>query len=104
MLNIIVCYRLKPEVTNEEYEKYFKQEKYPLVMSFPSINTFKLNRVMETLEGKGTADYVGVLEIESLASYQRDRETIEFQEFLSKWITFVEPSSINVSYVEEVRI
>ena len=104
MPNIIISYFLKPEVSNEEYEKYFRQEKYSLVMSFPSVNTFKLNRVIQTLDGKKTADYVGVLEIESLESYQWDRETEEFQEFLNKWITFIEPSSVNVSYAEEVKI
>ena len=104
MSKIIVLYCLKPQVTEKEYEKYFRDEKYSIVMSFPSVNTFKLNRVTETLQGEKSADYIGILEVENLDSYQRDRETQEFQEFLAKWINFVEPSSIRVFYTEEVRL
>ena len=104
MKKIMISYLLKKRVAPEEYEKYFREEKYSIVMSFPSVNTFKLNRVTETLQGEKSADYIGILEVENLDSYQRDRETQEFQEFLAKWINFVEPSSIRVFYTEEVRL
>ena len=104
MKKIIISYLLKKKVTPEEYEKYFRDDKYLTVMSFPSVNTFKLNRVRETLQGEKSADYIGILEVENLDSYQRDRETQEFQEFLAKWINFVEPSSIRVFYTEEVGL
>ncbi|OGL42316.1 MAG: hypothetical protein A3C43_07085 [Candidatus Schekmanbacteria bacterium RIFCSPHIGHO2_02_FULL_38_11] len=78
MTKIIVSYCLKPQVTKEEYEKYFRKEKYSLVTSFPSVKSFELNKVVNVMEGEKTADYMGILEIESLEAYQKDRETEKF--------------------------
>jgi len=104
MSKIMVLYSLKAEVTEEEYEGYFRDEKYSIVASFPSVNSFKLNKVKVSLEGEKSADYIGILEVKDLKSYQKDRETPEFQKFLAKWINFVEPSSIRVFYTEEIRV
>ncbi len=103
MPKIIVSYCLKPQASAEEYEKYFRQEKYSLVTSFPSVKSFKLNKVISTIEGGKSADYIGILEITGLESYDKDRKTKKFQKFLAKWINFVQASSISVFCTEEVN-
>ena len=103
MSKIIVSYCLKSQASAEEYEKYFRQEKYSLVTSFPSVKSFKLNKVISAIEGEKSADYMGILEVTSLESYSKDRETEKFKKFLAKWINFAEPSSIRVFYAEELN-
>ena len=103
MPKIIVSYCLRPQVSQVEYEKYFREEKHSRVTSFPSVISFKLNRVTSILEGEKSADYIGVLEIISLEAYEKDRETEKFQNFLAKWINFAEPSTIRVFCTEEVN-
>lgn len=103
MPKIIISYCLKSQASAQEYEKYFRQEKYSLVTSFPSVKSFELNKVISAIEGEKSADYIGTLEIKSLESYQKDRETEKFRKFLARWINFAAPSSIRVFYTEEVN-
>lgn len=103
MKKIIVSYRLRPEKTAEQYEEYFRNEKYSVVKGFSSVKEFRLYRVGKMLEGAKDADFVGELIVSSLEEYDKDRKTEEFRRFIEKWIQFAVPESMNVIALDEVK-
>ena len=103
MKKIIVSYRLKTEKSAEEYEEYFRAEKYAVVTGFPSVKEFRLYRVGEMLEGVKDADFVGELIVSSLEEYNKDRQTENFRKFIEKWIQFAIPESMKVISLDEVK-
>ncbi len=103
MKKILVSYRLKAERSAEEYEEYFRSEKYAVVTGFPSVKEFRLYRVGELLEGKKDADFIGELVVSSLEDYEKDRNTDDFRKFIEKWIEFAIPESMRVIALDEVQ-
>jgi len=103
MKKIIVSYRLKPDKSAEEYEEYFRSEKYSVVKGFPSVREFRLYRVGEILEGIKDADFIGEMIVSSLEEYEKDRNTEDFREFIEKCIQFAVPESMKVVALDEVK-
>ncbi|RMF92460.1 MAG: EthD family reductase [Candidatus Schekmanbacteria bacterium] len=103
MEKIIVYYKLRENKSAEEYEDYFRNEKYSVVMNFPSVKEFKLYRADEMLTGKKEFDFLGELTVTSIEEYKKDRDSEAFKEFIEKWVSYALPESMKVVSLKEIK-
>jgi hypothetical protein len=71
-----VTFRLKPEVTPEEYEDWFRRENVPAARKMQSTRTYHVWRVVGALEGTPVFEYLEEMEIDDRAAFEREVETL----------------------------
>jgi len=97
-----VTFRLKPEVTPEQYEEWFRLENVPAVRKMRSLSSYRVWRVTGAMEGEPLFEYIEELEFEDRDAFER--ETAELPEMvgmLEQWYPRVADQVI--VFAEEVR-
>jgi hypothetical protein len=98
----LVTFRLKPEVTAEQYEEWFRAENVPAVRKMQSILSYRVWRIVGAMEGTPTFDYLEEMEIEDRGAFEREVEELpEMAAMLEGWYSRVADQV--VVYGEEVR-
>jgi hypothetical protein len=97
-----VTFRLKPNVTPEDYELWFRTENVPAVRKMQSILSYRVWRVVGALEGSPAFDYLEEMEVEDRGEFEREVEELpEMAAMLEEWYSRVADQV--VLYGEEVR-
>jgi muconolactone delta-isomerase len=97
-----VTFRLKPEVTPEQYEEWFRAENVQAVRKLKSIRGYRVWRVAGVMEGTSTFDYLEEMEIDDKGEFERELEELpEMAAMLEGWYSRVADQVI--VYGEEVR-
>jgi hypothetical protein len=98
----LVTFRLKPELTPEQYEEWFRTENVPAVRKMQSILSYRVWRVVGAMEGSPTFDYLEEMEIENRQAFEREVEELpEMAAMLDGWYSRVADQVI--VYGEEVQ-
>ena len=101
MAKEIILYNLAANVTDEQYLKFVKEEKGPLLDSLPSAKKFELVKITGAATGEVPFKYVGILHLKSLEDfYQKDAPSEKFQKFLEKWRPMT--SGFHILFGEEI--
>jgi hypothetical protein len=96
-----VTFRLKPDLTPEEYEDWFRHDNVPAVRKMRSILSYRVWRVVGALEGSPAFDYLEEMEIEDRGAFEREIEELpEMAAMLDGWYSRVADQV--VLYGEEV--
>ena len=98
----IILYNLKEGVSEEDYKKWCEDYKGPILLGLDSTKTFTLVKMLGGIKGNGKEGippeptkppftYIGILDIESLEGWNKDRESKAFEEeffpqWFSKWV------------------
>jgi hypothetical protein len=97
-----VTFRLKPELTPDQYEEWFRSENVPAARKVQSILSYRVWRVVAALEGAPSFDYLEEMEIEDRREFEREVEELpEMAAMLEGWYSRVADQVI--LYGEEVR-
>jgi hypothetical protein len=97
-----VTFRLKPGLTPDEYEEWFRNENVPAARKMQSVLTYRVWRVVGALEGSPSFEYLEEMEIEDQGEFEREvQELPEMVAMLEGWYSRVAEQV--VLYGEEVR-
>jgi hypothetical protein len=97
-----VTFRLKSEVSPEEYEEWFRADNVPAVRKMESILTYRAWRIVGAMEGSPTFDYLEEMEIRDRGGFEREVEELpEMAAILDGWYSRVTDQV--VVYGEELR-
>ena len=100
-MKCFVTFRLKPELTPEQYEEWFRTENVPAVRKMHSISTYRVWRIVGAMEGSPTFDYLEEMEIDDRGAFEREVEELpEMAAMLEGWYSRVADQL--VVYGEEV--
>jgi hypothetical protein len=85
-----VTFRLKPEVTAEQYLEWFRSDNVPAVRKMESIESYRVWRVSGTLEGQPSFEFLEEMEVEDRAAFEREVEELpEMAAMLEGWYSRV---------------
>jgi hypothetical protein len=97
-----VTFRLKPELTREQYEEWFQTENVPAVRKTKSILAYRVWRIVGVMDGSPTFEYLEEMEIEDKGEFERELEQVpEMVAMLEGWYSRVADQMI--VYGEEVQ-
>jgi hypothetical protein len=96
-----VAFRLKPGVTREAYEEWFREVNVPAISRMTTVGTYRVWVVTGAMEGEPPFDVVEEMEIERRESFESELDSVpEVAAMLTQWYERVaEPV---VVYAEEV--
>ena len=101
-MKCFVTFRLKPELTPEQYEEWFRSENVPAVRKTQSISTYRVWRIVGVMDGSPTYEYLEEMEIADQGEFERELEDVpEMAAMLEGWYSRVADQV--VVYGEEVR-
>jgi len=96
-----VTFRLKPDVTPEEYEEWFRRENVPAARKMQSTLSYRVWRVVGVLDGTPAFEYLEEMEIEDRGAFEREIEELpDMAAMLDGWYSRVADQV--VLYGEEV--
>ena len=99
-MKCFVTFRLKPGVTRQEYEEWFRRENVPAVRKMSTIKSYRAWHVVGEMEGS-PPDFVEEMEIDDRSSFEAEIEALpEMAAMLEGWYTRV--AGQVVFYAEEV--
>ena len=100
-MKCFVTFRLKPGLTREEYEEWFRRENVPAVRKMRSIKSYRVWRVVGAMEGE-PPEFLEEMEIDDRASFEQEVDELpEMAAMLEGWYSRV--SDQVVFYGEEVK-
>jgi hypothetical protein len=100
-MKCLVTFRLKPGITEQEYEEWFRAENVPAVEKTKSILSYRVWRIVGVLDGAPNFDYLEEMEIDDRGRFERDIEQVpEMVAMLDGWYSRVADQV--VVYGEEV--
>jgi anti-sigma-K factor RskA len=100
-MKCFVTFRLRPGVTPEEYEQWFRETNVPAVRKMKSIETYRVWRVVDATEGEPTFGVLEEMEIDDRAAFEREVEELpEMAAMLEGWYERVADQVI--LYAEEI--
>ncbi len=89
-MKCFVTFRLKPEVTPEQYLEWFRRDNVPAVRKMKSIQSYRVWRVSGTLEGQPSFEFLEEMELEDRAAFEREVEELpEMAAMLEGWYSRV---------------
>jgi hypothetical protein len=96
-----VTFRLKPGVSVQEYEDWFRRENVPAVRKMRSIASYRVWRVVGAMEGDPAFEFLEEMELTEQAAFEQEVETLpEMAAMLEGWYSRVADQVI--VYGEEV--
>jgi hypothetical protein len=96
-----VTFRLKPGVSVQEYEDWFRRENVPAVRKMRSIASYRVWRVVGAMEGDPAFEFLEEMELTEHAAFEQEVETLpEMAAMLEGWYSRVADQVI--VYGEEV--
>jgi hypothetical protein len=94
-MKCFVTFRLKPGVTPEHYEEWFRAENVPAVRKMRSIETYRVWRATDAAEGEPPYDYIEEMELSDRALFDREVEELpEMAAMLEGWTARVTDTAI----------
>jgi hypothetical protein len=101
-MKCFVTFRLKPDLTPEQYEEWFRKENVPAARKMQSVRSYRVWRVVGALEGTPAFEYLEEMEIDDRGAFEREVEELpEMVAMLDAWYSRVADQV--VLYGEEVR-
>ncbi|MGB9886005.1 MAG: hypothetical protein ACPLPT_01165 [Moorellales bacterium] len=97
----IILYNLKDEVSEEQYEAFYRNKKGPTFAAFSSCRSVTLNKVVSAKSGDIPYRYVAVVEIADPAGWEKDTASGVFQEIIREWGEMVKEGA-HILFAEEV--
>ena len=97
MPTICVIYSAKDAKNADDYEKYLKQKKIPLLRSQPMIKSWNVYRIDAVLEPAGTQppyQFVGIGEVSSIEEFAKANQTPEMRAFRQEYMAYLDPAKI----------
>ena len=89
-MKCFVTFRLKPGVSQEDYEEWFRSVNVPAVRRMTSIQSYRVWRLTETMEGEPTFHVLEEMELDDKAAFERELEEIpEMAGMLEEWYSRV---------------
>jgi hypothetical protein len=89
-MKCFVTFRLRPGVTPEEYERWFRETNVPAVRKMKSIGSYRVWRVVDAMEGEPSFEVLEEMEIEDRAAFEREVEELpEMAAMLEQWYSRV---------------
>lgn len=74
-MKCFVMFRLKPGVTPEQYEEWFRRENVPAASSLTTTRGYRVWRVASTMEGKPSFEYLEEMELDDQAAFEAEIES-----------------------------
>ena len=100
-MKCFVTFRLRPGVTPEEYEQWFRETNVPAVRKMTSIESYRVWRVVDATEGEPAFEVLEEMEIDDRAAFDREVEELpEMAAMLEGWYARVADQVI--FYGEEI--
>ena len=100
-MKCFVTFRLRPGLTHEEYEEWFRRENVPAVRKMRSIKSYRVWRVVGAMEGE-PPEFLEEMEIDDRVSFEQEVEELpEMAAMLEGWYSRVADQV--VFYGEEVK-
>ena len=85
-MKCFVTFRLKPGLTAEQYEEWFRRENVPAVRKMTSISSYRVWRAVDTMEGEAPFDFIEEMEFADRAAFDREVEVLpEMAAMLEGW-------------------
>jgi hypothetical protein len=85
-----VIFRLRPGVTLEDYEKWFRGTNVPAVRKMRSIDSYRVWRVVDSMEGEPTFEILEEMEIQDRAGFEHELNAVpEMAAMLDDWYSRV---------------
>lgn len=89
-MKCFVTFRLKPGVTPEQYEAWFRAVNVPAVAGMRSISSYRVWRTTGAAEGEPPYHYLEEMEFASQAEFDRELEQVpEMGAMLEGWLELV---------------
>ena len=89
-MKCFVTFRLRPGVTPEEYERWFRETNVPAVRKMKSIGSYRVWRVVNAIEGEPSFGVLEEMEIEDRGAFEREVEELpEMAAMLEQWYSRV---------------
>jgi hypothetical protein len=90
-----VTFRLKPGVTHEQYDDWFRRENVPAVRTMTSISSYRVWRAVDTMEGEAPYDIIEEMEFSDRAAFDGEVESLpEMAAMLEGWYARVTDQAI----------
>lgn len=100
-MKCFVTFRLKPGVTPEDYDRWFRETNVPAVRKMGSIKSYRVWRVADVMEGEPSFEVIEEMELDDRAAFEREIEELpEMSAMLEGWYARVADQA--VVYAEEV--
>lgn len=85
-MKCFVTFRLKPGLTAEQYEEWFRRENVPAVRKMASISSYRVWRAVDTMEGEAPFDFIEEMEFADRAAFDGEVEALpELAAMLEGW-------------------
>ncbi len=82
----LVGFRLRPGLPPDEYEEWFRREAVPAVQAMTSVQSYRVLRVANVLEGEPSFEFLELLEVADQALFERELEEVpEVKRMLEQW-------------------
>lgn len=94
-MKCFVTFRLKPGVTPEQYEAWFRTANVPAVGRMRSISSYRVWRTTGAAAGEPPYDYLEEMEFDSQEEFDREIEELpEMAAMLEGWLELVGENAI----------
>ena len=85
-MKCFVTFRLKPGLTAEQYEEWFRQENVPAVRGMASISSYRVWRAVDAMDGRAPYDFIEEMEFAERAAFDGEIESLpEMAAMLEGW-------------------
>jgi hypothetical protein len=94
-MKCFVTFRLKPGVTAEQYEEWFRAENVPAARTMRSISTYRVWRAVGAMEGEPPYDFIEEMEFADREEFDREVDELpEMAAMLEGWFQRVADQAI----------
>lgn len=94
-MKCFVTFRLKPGVTPEQYEEWFRAENVPAVRKMRSLSSYRVWRAVGAMEGEPPYDFIEEMEFPDQSAFEREVEELpEMQAMLAGWLERIGENAI----------
>lgn len=101
-MKCFVSFRLKPGLSHEQYEEWFRESNVPAVRKMTSISSYRVWRAVDAMEGEPPFDYLEEMELDDRSAFDAEVERLpEMAAMLEGWYARVADAA--VVYTVEVR-
>ena len=76
-MKCFVLFRLKPGLTPEQYEQWFRKENVPAALSVETSRAYRVWRVSGVMEGEPGFEYLEEMEVDDRAAFEAEIESSE---------------------------
>ncbi len=92
MNTVIVLFNLKPEASQEDYERWAREQDLPVVNGLASVDRFEVLRSAGLLigEGKSPYQYVEIIRVPDMAAFGADLSSPEAQSGAARFQQFAD--------------